>query len=70
MIQIKFIYSDWREVSKEQAKEFVENLLKSGITCNDIGKCESNDTALPKLYKYIERNYLKGITIEELLKED
>lgn len=66
-IQIKFIYSDWKEVTKEQAKDFVESLLASGITCYDIKKCESNDTAIPKLHKYIEKNYLRGITIEELL---
>lgn len=68
-IEIKSIYSDWREVSKEQAREFIKYLLASDMTCYDIEKCESNDTAIPKLYKYIERTYLKGITVEELLKQ-
>ena len=68
-IQIKFIFSDWKEVTKEQAKKFVESLLNSGMTCPAIKKCEHSDTATPKLYKYIESNYLKGITVEKLLKE-
>lgn len=68
-IQIKGIFSNWRTVSKETAKEFIKHILASGITCYDIGKCESNDTAIPKLYKYIERTYLRGITIEELLND-
>lgn len=68
-IQIKGIFSEWRQVPKEQAREFVKYLLASGMTCYDIEKCESNDTAIPKLHKYIERTYLKGITVEELMKE-
>lgn len=68
-IEIKGIFSDWKEVTKEQAKEFIENVLSSGITCSDIKKCESKETAIPKLYKYIERTHLRGITVEELLKQ-
>lgn len=68
-IQIKGIFSEWKTVSKETAKEFIQHILKSGITYYEIKKCENNDTAIPKLHKYIERKYLKGITIEELLKD-
>lgn len=68
MIEIKPIYGDWKEVSKEKAKEIIEHILSSGITCSDIEKFEKKDTAIPKLHKYIERIYLRGITIEELLK--
>lgn len=70
MIEVRSIYNDWKEVSKEQAKEYIKYVLSSGITCYDINKCESNDTAIPKLYRYIERTKLRGITVEELLKEE
>lgn len=70
MIEIKSIFSDWKEVSKEQAKEYVEYILSSGITCYGIKKCENNDTALLKLHKYIEKTKLRGITIKELLGGD
>lgn len=66
-IEIKPIYGDWKEVTKEQAKEFIEHVLSSGITCYDIKKSERKDIAIPKLHKYVERTYLRGITIGELL---
>ena len=69
MIEVKPIYGDWKEVTKEQAKDFIKHILSIGITCYDIGKHESRDTAILKLYKYIEKTYLRGITVEKLLKE-
>lgn len=58
-IFIKAIYGDWREVTKEQAKEFVDFLLRH---CQAVHPNE--------LPKYINENKIKGITVEELLKGD
>lgn len=57
MIKVKFLFSDWHEVSKEQAKEFVKTIL-SGMTMN--GK--------ERKIKYINEHYLRGSTVEELIK--
>lgn len=59
MIQFKFIISGWKEVSKEKAKELVKYKL-AGITTMKT-KQERID--------YINKNCLKGITVEELLGE-
>ena len=55
MIKIKFLFSDWHEVSKEQAKEFVKTILNS-ITMSG------------EKIKYINEQYLMGSTVEELIK--
>lgn len=59
MIEIKSTFSDWHEVSKEQAKEYVKFLLQN---MNAIKKTEQAE--------YINKNKLRGITVEELLKEN
>lgn len=56
MIQFKFIFSGWKEVDKEKAKELVNHLL-NGITM----------MSGQKRIDYINQNRLKGITVEELL---
>lgn len=58
-IFIKPIFGGWREVTKEQAKDFVEFLLRN---CQAVRPNE--------IPKYINENKIKGITVEELLKEE
>jgi len=57
MIEIKGIVTGWKRVNKIQAKHFV-NYLKNKIT--NIPKENINE--------YINKNHLRGITIEELEK--
>lgn len=57
-IEIKGLFTDWHEVSKQQAKEYVRFLLKNITTME--GK---------ELENYIEQNKLRGITIKELFEE-
>ena len=59
MIQFKFIFSGWKEVSKEKAKELVQYKL-AGVTTM---KCQK------EIIDYINKKCLKGITVEELLGE-
>lgn len=58
-ILVNPIYGGWREVTKEQAKEFVLHIIKHASA---IKPSEINN--------YINKNKLRGITVEELLKED
>jgi len=54
MIQIKAFFGDWKEVTKDEAKKFVRK-LESGMMCKTKKKIE-----------IINKNYLRGITYEEL----
>lgn len=60
MIQIKGIFSGWREVDKSFAKEYIKSLLERIVAIRGI------DAKI----KYINDNRLKGITVEELLREN
>ncbi len=56
-IYIRGLVSDWREVTREQAERFIRFII-GGTMCGD------------KNYKHeIAQEHLKGITVEELLKE-
>lgn len=55
-IEIKSSFTNWHEVSRKQAKEYIKFLLENITTME--GK---------KLIEYIEINKLKGITVNELL---
>ena len=59
MIEIKSFFTDWHEVDREQAKEFVKNFMNGA-------------TALPcaKKVEYVEENRLRGITVKELFNDD
>ena len=53
MIEIKFFFSDWHEVSKERVQKFIKIVL-SGMTMRG-GQNAKN--------KYINEHFLKGGTI-------
>ena len=55
MIEIKGVFSDWKEVEAEKAREYVK-LIRKGIT--NLSDAEKN--------KYINTKRLRGITVEEL----
>lgn len=56
-IEIRGIFTDWKEVTPERAREYVK-ILKRGITnLNDTDK-----------NKYINSKRLRGTTVEELEK--
>lgn len=57
MIQIRGIMSDWREVTKEQAKRFISFMIAGTMTGDEQKRIE------------MAQRHLKGITVEELLKE-
>lgn len=57
MIEVKPIYGGWKEVTEEQAKEFVLHIIKN-----------QNAIKPSKINEYINKNKLRGITVEELLK--
>jgi hypothetical protein len=52
-IYIKGFFGDWKEVSKEKAKEYIENIK----TMNATSQKEQNK---------IRQKHLKGIKVEEL----
>lgn len=54
-IEIKSLFTDWHEVSKEQAKRYVSHLFR-------------NLPMIPqgKKTEWIEKNRLRGITVNEL----
>lgn len=52
-IYIKGHFGDWKEVSKEKAKEYISNIP----TMNAISQEEKNE---------IKQRHLKGIKIEDL----
>jgi len=56
-IEIRGVFTDWKEVNPEQAREYVK-LLKRGITI--LNDTEKN--------KYINSERLRGTTVEELEK--
>lgn len=58
-IEFKTFFNGWKEVSKEQAKELVLHIIRHASA---IKPSEIND--------YINKNKLRGITVEELLKEN
>ena len=49
--------SDWREVTKEQAKRFISFMIAGTMTGDEQHRIE------------LAQRHLKGITVEELLKE-
>lgn len=55
-IQIKSFFGDWQKVDKEKAKNFIKHLLDKATISGS--------------YNYIEENFLKGITIKELLSKE
>lgn len=57
-IEIKSLFTDWHEVSREQAKDYVKFLLGNITTKKN-----------KELIQYIESQKLRGITIKELFKE-
>ena len=56
-IEIKGLFSDWKEVNLKEAGEYIKT-LKRGIT--NLSDTDKN--------KYINSRRLKGITVEELEK--
>lgn len=58
MIEIKSFFQDWKEVDEKQAKIFIQH-IKSGI--HNIPENEKDE--------FIEKRYLRGISVKELLKE-
>ena len=56
MIYIKAWYADWRQVSHETAKHFVEYMLMN------MPAVKESDRA-----NVINEKHLRGITVEELL---
>ena len=57
-IEIKGLFSDWKEVNPREALEYIKT-LKRGMTVNDTNK-----------NKYINSKRLRGITVEELEKKE
>lgn len=57
MIKIKAFYGEWKEVTKKQAKEFVENMMQGITTMNEQEKMD-----------HINKKHLQGITVQELLR--
>lgn len=58
MIEIKSFFQDWKEVDKEQAKKFIKH-IKSGI--HNIPESKKDE--------FIEKRYLRGISVKELLND-
>lgn len=54
-IEIKSLFTDWHEVSEEQARRYVRHLLRSLPMI-----------AKDKKTEWIEQNRLRGITVNEL----
>ena len=57
MIKIKAFFGNWKEVDKEQAKNFVKLFMASIVTTSDINK----------KIAMVEGKHLQGITVRELL---
>lgn len=55
-IEIKSFFTDWHEVSREQAKEYIKFLLENITTMRG-----------EKLIQYIEGNKIRGIRVNKLL---
>lgn len=58
MIEIRFLFGEWKAVTKEKAKDFVKGLMNSIVMMNEKEKID-----------YINKTKIRGITVEELLKE-
>ena len=56
-IEIRGMFTDWKEVNPEQAREYVKILKKRITNLNDTEK-----------NKYINSKRLRGTTVEELEK--
>ena len=56
-IEIKSHFTDWHEVTKEQAKKYAKFLLENITTLEG-----------ENLTRYIEKNKIHGIKLKELLK--
>lgn len=54
MIYVKFLFTGWKEVSKEQALNFAKHIYKSSSALHSKDKI-----------KYINDNYIKGIEFTE-----
>lgn len=55
-IKVKFIFGDWKEVSEEQARRFVNHVLNGAVAIPINERAE-----------YINRNMLMGCTVSELM---
>ena len=58
MIQIKTFFIDWKEVTKEEAKRYIEKIAPMMIALTDQEKID-----------FINKKRLRGITYEELFEE-
>ena len=58
MIEIKSLFTDWHETTREQAKKYAKWLYNNITTMTESKKIE-----------YIETNRLKGISFAELMKD-
>ena len=56
MIEIKTFFTDWHEVSREKAEEFIKLVISGAQALPHVEKI-----------KFIEEKRLRGITVEELL---
>ena len=59
MIEVKSFYTNWHETTKENARSYIKGLL--------VGMTNMPKDEIPA---YIEENHLRGISFEELMKED
>lgn len=57
-IEIKSLFSGWMEVDRKTAKKYVEFLMRHISRSDKKVKTE-----------YINKNRLRGVTVEELLKQ-
>ncbi len=57
MVKIKAFFGDWKEVDKEQAKNFVKHFMAGIVITSDINK----------KIEMVESKHLQGITVRELL---
>ena len=57
VILIKSHFSDWHKVTRKQAKEFVKFIYQGIVAIKEKDKID-----------YINKKYLKGTTVQELLK--
>ncbi len=57
MIEVKTHFHGWKKVDKEAAIRWVQHFLKHSIYPDK------------KKYEYLNKNKLRGITVEELLEQ-
>lgn len=58
-VLVKTLFGNWKEVTKEQAKDYIEHRLYN-LSC-----FHKKDT-----FNYINENILNGIKVEELITKD